>query len=218
LQLYHPDLQMMNSGATRIFGISWISIGLVFPVSGLLYMLTACNPCGKEYDPRLMARSLEVLPSDSSGMWLKGDTILLRNDTAYFRMDLMTERVVQRGKLNLFPELTACSPAEPYLVYPGDSLSLVATSNWDASHPEGSSLADISVAKMYVNSKGQFSDTSFHAFAYACKYNNFLLHEARVCLLKTTCRNLNRINTFVIRLKLRNGAVLQSRDMKIVRV
>lgn len=208
---------MLNS-KIKVPGISWIGFCLVAVMCGLAWILTACNPCGKGYDPRLMARSLEARPSDNNGLWLKGDTIFLRNDTAFFRMDLLTERVVQAGKWSLFPELMACSPAEPYLVYPGDSLSLVATSNWDAAHPEGASLADLSTARMYLNSKAQFSDTGFHAFAQACKYNNFLIHEARVCLLKTVCRNTNRINTFVIRLKLRNGAVLQSRDMKIVRV
>ncbi|MBU6324640.1 MAG: hypothetical protein KJS92_04055 [Bacteroidetes bacterium] len=190
-------------------------MGMVFFIAGFI---SGCNPCGKGYDPRLIARSIACNPSDSSGSWLKGDTVYIKNDTAYFRLELKTDRVVQGGSLSLFPELTACSPTEPYLVEPVDSLSLLATSSWDAAHPEGASLADISFARMYTNSMGRISDTSFHAFAIICKNNNFLLHEAHVCLLKTVCRNSNRINTFVIRLKLRNGAVLQSRDMKIVRV
>ena len=165
-----------------------------------------------------MARAIACNPSDSSGFWLKGDTVYIKNDTAYFRLELRAGRVVQSRSLSLFPELTACSPNEPYLVEPVDSLSLLATSNWDAAHPEGASLADISVARMYTNSMGRISDTSFHAFAMACKRSNFLLHEAHVCLLKTSCRNISSGNTFAIRLKLRNGAVLQSRNMKIVRV
>lgn len=184
----------------------------------LVGIFTACNPCGKGYDPRLMARSIQGKPSNNIGSWLQGDTVFLQNDTAYFRIELISDRVVRNGSLSVFPELMACSPAEPYLENPVDSLSILATSDWDASHPSGTSLADLSSARMYFDIQGNLRDTSFHAFAMACKGNRFLLHEAQVCLLKTLCRNANKVNTFALRLKMRNGAVLQSRNMTLVRV
>jgi hypothetical protein len=178
---------------------------------------TACNPCGKGYDPRLMARSIQGKPSNNTGSWLQGDTIVLQNDTAYFRIELIADRMVRNACYSLFPEVMACSPEEPYLENPVDSLSIVATSDWDTDHPTGASLADLSSARLFVHPQGNFYDTSFHAFAAACKGKRFLLHEAHVCLLKTVCRNTNKVNTFALRVKLLNGAILQSRNMNLVR-
>ena len=193
----------------------------VWPAATVLlfgFFAAACNPCGKGYDPRLMARSIQGNPSNNTGSWLQGDTILLQNDTAYFRIELRSDKMVRNRSFSLFPELLACEPVEPYLENPVDSLSILATSDWDAAHPNGSSLADLSSARMYLDVSGNFRDTSFHAFAVASKGNRFLLHEAQVCLLKTACRNLNKVNTFALRLKMRNGAILQSRNMTLVRV
>lgn len=194
-------------------------VSVFVPLTGfvVLCVLSACNPCGKGTDPGLAPRALRVKQSDASGAWLSGDSTIVKNDTAYFRMELITERVVHRGRFSFFPELTACSPLEPYLTIAPDSLSIIAVNDWDAGHPAGSSLADLTTVRIFSNWAGKLSDTSFHAFAIQCRQDGFLLHEASVCLLKTLCLNPNKLNTFVLRLKLRNGAVLQSGNVKLIR-
>lgn len=200
-----------------MYSMSKKTINIVFAVC--LLCLCSCNPCPPgDYDPRLSARSIAVRPSNELGAWLQGDTLYIKGDTAFFRLELKAERFVQVNRWSLFPELLACSPAEPYLTIPADTLELIATSSWDAAHDSGTSLADISTARMYLVGSGVFSDTSFQVFASKCKNSNFLLFEASVCLLKTVCRDKDKENTFVLRLKLRNGAILQSRQIRILRI
>jgi hypothetical protein len=135
--------------------------GLLIVGATALLFFGACNPCGKGYDPRQKLIGIEVLASDNKNMTVVGDTIQTFGDSAFFRFNYLADRYVRAEKgWSFFPEAIACSPADPYLVDPLDSVDVIATERWDASHDAGSSLADIISAKLFWTVTG-FSDTAF---------------------------------------------------------
>jgi hypothetical protein len=148
-----------------------IFIGGVACLTTLLSSMSGCHPCGGgDYNPAFRITRVDAVPlyyNNNLPEERKADSVGIQNDSVLFRADLIAQNVVNvkpRSGFSFFPEAVACSPVEPYYVHNIDSVDIIALDNWDATHPAGSSLADIARAKDLFMMNGWAKDTSFLAW------------------------------------------------------
>jgi hypothetical protein len=190
------------------------SLFIFLALPALFWGMEACEPCGKGYEGPGMLKGILVSPMDKNQQLESGDTIYADNDSAFFRLEYETGRLVMKTGFSLFPAAYACSPPEPYFANWIDSMRIVAIDDWGVDFPAGSSL-NVNTEVVSASAAGRYMQHEFfNSYLVEIRYSKHMAN-AYPAICRFFRMPESGTGSFYIAAYMDNGLEFRSRVMTV---